>query len=195
MPRVKEIHLSPFEYPHGGQMAVGECIIVQAPTFETIRIHRAMEHNVAQALLGLSKHTHLQQDAEEKVTTLDAEGNEVEEDNSDKVLGLFALAIEDEEKFQQICDRIQSLMTNTPSIARVAGTDAGLSESCWRAIGKSNGIDGITKVLSTFTSFFLQAEEEAPLLNANGSEDYRSSASPQAVESILGQPRVSRLRS
>lgn len=195
MPRIKEVHLRPFEYPHNGQMAVGDCIIVQAPTFQTIRIHRAMEHAIAQALLGLSKHSHLQQESDDKPKTLDADGNEIEEDNSDKVLGLFALAIEDEEKFQAICDRIQKIMTNTPSIARVAGTDAGITDACWREIGKTNGIEGVTKVMSTFTSFFLQAEGEAPSPSVNGSDDYRTSASPRAVESILQQPRVSRLGS
>lgn len=192
MPRVKEIHLNPFQYPLQGNMGEASSVIVQEPGFSQIKVHRAMSHHVMQAMMGMQKHKGLLEADEDKPVVIDQDGNE--DDNADQIMSLFAMAIEDGDKFQKVCTDIQSVMTNNAIIARISdGHNTPISEAAWNGIAETNGIDGMNKVLSVFSGFFLTGQQPAPSQSATGLEGLRTSASASAVDSIVGLPSVTRL--
>jgi hypothetical protein len=185
MPRVKEIQLNPFEYHFQGQVMTGDTILVQEIGFDNIRIHRAMSHHVMQALMGMEKHRSTLDKAKDQPKTIDADGEE--SDGAEQIMQLFAMAVDDIDKYQRICDDIQSIMTNRPTIARVAGTDAPITEVCWRGIAQTNGIDGVNRVLSVFSAFFLEGPA-APSRKETGPAASIISYSPTPAASVSRKP-------
>jgi hypothetical protein len=145
-----------------------------------------------QAMMGMQKHKGLLEADEDKPVVIDQDGNE--DDNADQIMSLFAMAIEDGDKFQKVCTDIQSVMTNNAIIARISdGHNTPISEAAWNGIAETNGIDGMNKVLSVFSGFFLTGQQPAPSQSATGLEGLRTSASASAVDSIVGLPSVTRL--
>lgn len=185
MPRVKEIQLNPFEYHYQGQAVTGDTIVVQEIGFENIRIHRAMSHHVMQALMGMEKHRSTLDKGKEQPKTIDADGEET--DGSDQIMQLFAMAVDDLDKYQKIVDDIQQIMTNRPVIARVAGTDAPITDVCWRGIAQTNGIEGVNRILSVFSAFFLEGPS-APSRKETGPAASIISYSPTPGASVSRKP-------
>ena len=162
MPRVKEIHLNPFQYPLQGNMGEASSVIVQEPGFSQIKVHRAMSHHVMQAMMGMQKHKGLLEADEDKPVVIDQDGNE--DDNADQIMSLFAMAIEDGDKFQKVCTDIQGVMTNNAIIARISdGHNTPISEAAWNGIAETNGDRRHQQGAERVLGFFLDGAATGPI--------------------------------
>jgi hypothetical protein len=193
MPKIREIRLNPFEFTTRSGVIEGDTVLVQEVGFDNIGLHRKMTHHLMQALLGMERHksTIEKSQSADQPQTLDGDGNPDDgNDGADQIISMFAMAIDDTAKFEKICDDIQSIMTNRPAIARVAGSDHPLTPAAWAAIGHTNGVQGINRVMSVFSSFFLEGmgQSPAPSQRENGRSELTSSSSPMAVDSIAPMP-------
>lgn len=187
MPRVRRIELEEFKYPAGGQIAVGNAVLVQEVGFDQISVHRQMSHAVLQALVGMEKHRSLvEKQAEDAPPTINEDGTE--DDGAEGLMNLFGMAIEDADKFEKIVARIQKTLTNNATLARIEGTDAPITDQAWRGIAETNGVDGVNRILSVFASFFLGGQQAPTSENGNGRAELLTSSSPSAVASVSRRP-------
>ena len=179
MPREKEIKLAPFQYPFEGKMHTGDTVIVSETTFKTQRIDSRMRHCVMRAILGISKSFGTMENAKaQNPETIDEDGNIAD----DRLMDMVAMGFEDGEAFEQFEVATISSLTNRPSLCRVADTGAPLTEQAWASIDETNGLDGIRRICSAFTSFFF---ERLQSMNGNGAALSTTSQSPTKVAPLL----------
>ena len=184
MPRQKDVRLQPFAYPLGGQNHEGDTIIVTEPGFDNFSVHNRMVHAVMQAIKGL-------QDMPERG---EAPAADDAGDPGEALMMLMAFGMTDGKAYDEFCKTVMRELTDRPQLARVKGSDAPLKDLTWKNIWATNGMDGVTKILSTFIGFFVPGTASlAP--NASGRDGLTSSSSPTAVASLAGMPNVVRYES
>jgi len=176
MPIVKEVRLNEFTYPHQGEYKRATTILLQPPGLNQFRVHNRMTHYIMQAAKSLAKE--LPDDikrSSEQTINMTADG--ALDDGSDQIMSVLGMGITDGDVYVQFCDDVKDILTGRPNLCRIEGTDAPITEEAWANIAHANGVQGVSRILSVFTSFFMEPMESRSQ-SANGHEKSIGSASP-----------------
>jgi hypothetical protein len=139
----RTIELPEFEFSQGGEFRKATSITVRAPGFKKRAIHAAMSGYVSEGLIGVAK----------KVQGMsgdtDAEARAAEPD----AVALMSMGLGS--KYPDFHEVALRAITNSPTIACVSDTDVPITDSVWESIEQAGGMAAVDKVVSGFTSFFL----------------------------------------
>lgn len=137
-----------FEYSKGGDLDIGDTIILKAPGYSQAEVqshmYAAVTKGVIKALPALEKLTEGQTAPEESNETASKET---------ETLFLMALGMEDE-KYTNFVNYVRKVLTNNTRLAHIEGEEIGISDMLWQEIETKGGPDAVERVLAGFIGFF-----------------------------------------
>lgn len=186
MPQVKGIELAEFKYPYQGGYESATWVILQAPGLRQYGVHNRMTAYIMQAFRSMKKDNLIDDPSPDD--PINPTADQSEDDNSDQIMGMLAFGLANEpQAYEKLCNDVRSLLTNNPTLCRIEGTNAPISDEAWEHIADTNGLNGINRILSVFVSFFMD-QTATPSQSANGPDRSTTYASPTTERSMLGTP-------
>lgn len=145
-----------FTYSKGGDEEIGDTIVLKEPSYSELETHARMTSLVTKGLFAAMPHMKDIVDVEDKAVEIKSAGKKSQDRSA---LFLMSLGMNDK-KYIEFVSYVKNLLTNNSRYAFIDGSEVGIADLTWKEIEKEGGKAAIDRVLSEFTSFFIEAMED-----------------------------------
>lgn len=188
----------PFEYvdKDAGTTETNE-ITIRPPSIAHYHIHSKMEAWMGEAMRGMAAMQSSLGQTSPPVPPTPSNGaaSSLDEDDDEQdpmQVMQMGLSID---TYPEFVSYVKDVLTNEPALAFIGDARSPIRDVVWLNLAEVHGLDGVGRVIGTFTSFFLEALLDEPKQKKSGSASSLISSSSTKVASATPKRASSRTKS